>query len=60
MAKGPARVIITLECTECRNSGLPGVHRFNYTKNKRNQQARIEIKRYCPFERKHTIHKETR
>lgn len=46
--------IITLACTECK--------RRNYTsvKNKRNTPARVELKKYCPFERKHTVHRETR
>jgi large subunit ribosomal protein L33 len=60
MAKGPQRVIITMECTTCRNSGIGGVHRFNYMKNKRTHQQRIEFKRYCPYERKHTLFRETR
>ena len=48
------REIITLECTECK--------RRNYmsTKEKRNTPGRIEKKKYCKFDRKHTIHKETK
>lgn len=48
------RVKVTLECTECK--------RRNYmtTKNKNNQRERIEMSKYCRFERKHTLHKETR
>lgn len=48
------RVKVTLECTECK--------RRNYmtTKNKNNQRERIEMNKYCRFERKHTLHKETR
>jgi len=48
------RVKVTLECTDCK--------RRNYmtTKNKSNQRERIEMKKYCRFERKHTLHKETR
>ena len=41
-----ARELIILECTECK--------RRNYT------SERLEKKKYCKFERKHTIHKETR
>jgi large subunit ribosomal protein L33 len=49
-----AREIITLECTECKQR--------NYTtkKEKRNTPGRLELKKYCKFERKHTLHKETR
>lgn len=57
MAKGP-RVIIHLECQTCRNSGVPGVSRYSSTKNKKKTPERLEIKKYCKFERKHTLHKE--
>ncbi|MDH5682331.1 MAG: 50S ribosomal protein L33 [Spirochaetota bacterium] len=56
--KGDNRIIITLECTECRQSGLPHVSRYSTTKNRRNTTARLEIKKYCRHERKHTVHKE--
>lgn len=48
------REIITLECTECK--------RRNYmsTKEKRNTPGRIEKKKFCKFDRKHTVHKETK
>lgn len=52
------RQTIHLECTECRKSGLPGVSRYSTRKNKKNTPARIELRKYCRFERKHTIHKE--
>jgi len=43
---------INLVCTVCK--------RKNYTtmKNKRNDPDRIELKKYCSHERKHTPHKE--
>jgi len=49
-----AREIITLACTECK-------HR-NYTtdKNKRTTPKRLEMNKFCKFERKHTLHRETR
>ena len=48
------RIKVTLECTECK--------RRNYItkKNKINDRERIEMKKYCRFERKHTVHRETR
>jgi large subunit ribosomal protein L33 len=48
------RVIVTLACTECK--------RRNYTteKNKRNNPDRMEIKKYCRWCKRHTVHKETR
>ena len=48
------RVKVTLACEDCK--------RRNYItmKNKTNDRERIEMKKYCRFERKHTLHKETR
>lgn len=45
---------ITLECTSCSQRN------YSTTKNKRKHTGRVEFKKYCPFERKHTVHKETR
>ncbi|HEO65037.1 MAG TPA: 50S ribosomal protein L33 [Spirochaetes bacterium] len=56
--KGGNRVIITLECTECRESGLPHVSRYSSKKNRRNTTGKLELKKYCRYERKHTLHKE--
>ena len=60
MAKAIARVQVILECTECRKSGVPGVSRYVTTKNKRTTTSRLERKKYCRFERKHTLHRETK
>jgi large subunit ribosomal protein L33 len=54
MAKNDKRVKITLECTECK-------HRNYITmKSKINDRERLEMKKYCNHDRKHTTHKETR
>jgi len=45
---------ITLECTECKRRN------YTTTKNKRKHQDRVNYKKYCPWCRKHTVHKETR
>jgi len=58
MAKAPNRINIQLECTSCRKSGVPGVSRYMTTKNRKTTTERLELKKYCPFERKHTVHKE--
>jgi large subunit ribosomal protein L33 len=52
--KSEARVIVSLACTECQER--------NYTteKNKRSDTQRMELKKYCPRERKHTLHRETK
>ena len=49
-----ARVKIALCCSECK--------RKNYTtmKNKKNTPDKMEIKKYCPYDRKHTVHKEVK
>ena len=53
-SKKGAVEIIALQCTECK--------RRNYTtkKNRRNMQGKMELRKYCPFDRKHTVHKETK
>jgi large subunit ribosomal protein L33 len=59
-AKG-ARIIITLECTECRTNiskRSPGVSRYTTTKNRRNTTARLEIKKFCTHCNGHKVHKE--
>lgn len=55
------RIIITLECTECRTNSQkrsPGVSRYTTTKNRRNTPDRLEIKKYCPNCNRHTMHRE--
>ncbi|MBF0205666.1 MAG: 50S ribosomal protein L33 [Oligoflexia bacterium] len=59
MAKGN-RVTVHLQCTTCPTSGLPGVSRYVTTKNKKTTPDRLEMKKYCKFERKHTSHKEVK
>jgi large subunit ribosomal protein L33 len=48
------RDITTLACSDC--------DRRNYTttRNKKKQQNKLEIKKYCRHCRKHTPHKETK
>jgi len=59
VAKKGARIMVTLECTEARKEGKPP-SRYTTTKNKQNNSARPELKKYNPFLRRHTIHKEIR
>ena len=54
-AKGN-RVQVILECTEQKNSGLPGMSRYITTKNRKNTTERLELKKYNPILRKVTIH----
>tara|TARA_B100001750_G_C15461229_1_gene574432 strand:+ start:766 stop:948 length:183 start_codon:yes stop_codon:yes gene_type:complete len=58
MAKKGDRIQVILECTEHKNSGQSGTSRYVSTKNKKNTSGRIELKKYNPILRKHTIHKE--
>ena len=46
--------LIALQCSECK--------RKNYTtqKNRRTMQEKLELSKYCPFDRRHTIHKEAK
>jgi large subunit ribosomal protein L33 len=53
-----ARQQIILECTEQKASGVPGMSRYISTKNRKNTPGRLELKKYNPFLRKVTIHKE--
>lgn len=56
--KSLARQVIHLECTEQRGSGVPGVSRYTTTKNKKNSPKRLELRKYNPYLRRHTIHRE--
>ena len=62
MAKNKStRILITLECTECRlslNKRSAGVTRYTSQKNRRNNPERIVLKKYCRHCNKHTINKE--
>ncbi|MBO7597476.1 MAG: 50S ribosomal protein L33 [Bacteroidales bacterium] len=58
MAKNKNRVQVILECTEQRESGVPGISRYITTKNKKNTPARLELKKYNPYLKKYTIHRE--
>ena len=42
MAKKADRIIMTLACTECKERN------YTSTKNKRNDAARMELKKFCP------------
>jgi len=48
------RDIITLACNECKQRN------YTTTKNRRTHPDRVEYKKFCPFCRKHTPHREVR
>ena len=56
-AKGN-RVQVILECTEHKNSGMPGTSRYVTTKNRKNTPERLELMKYNPILKKMTLHKE--
>ena len=48
------RVNILLACTECKRRNYATV------KIKKNTTGRVELKKFCPWCRTHTVHRETR
>jgi large subunit ribosomal protein L33 len=52
------RIQVILECTEHKESGLPGMSRYITTKNKKNTPDRLERRKYNPVLKKITVHKE--
>ena len=58
MAKKGNRVQVILECTEHKESGLPGMSRYITTKNKKNTTERLELKKFNPVLKRNTSHKE--
>jgi large subunit ribosomal protein L33 len=45
---------IILECTVCKQRN------YLSTRDKRKTPEKIEVKKYCKFDRKHTMHKESK
>ena len=45
---------ITLACVDCKDRN------YITKKNRRNDPDRLEMKKFCPTERKRTLHRETR
>jgi large subunit ribosomal protein L33 len=54
VAKTGVREKITLACTECKRRN------YESTKSKRNTPDRVELKKYCRWCGRHTVHRETR
>mgnify|MGYP001123976682 CR=1 FL=1 len=48
------REIVTLACEECKRRN------YTTTKNKKTKTDRLELKKYCRFCQRHTVHKEIR
>ena len=54
MAKNENRSYVSLKCTECNEIN------YRVEKNKVNTPGRMEINKFCPRCRKHTVHKESK
>ncbi len=52
------RLQIILECTEHKNSGMPGTSRYITQKNRKNTPDRLELMKYNPILKKKTLHRE--
>jgi large subunit ribosomal protein L33 len=46
------REIVTLKCSSC------GERNYTTMKNRRTTTEKLELNKYCPKERSHTLHKE--
>lgn len=51
------RETITIECTEARKEGK-SPSRYTTTRNKKLQTEKLEIRKYNPALRRHTLHRE--
>lgn len=54
MAKKGNRVKITLACNDCKTRN------YDSKKNTKNTTEKIELTKYCPVCKKHTVHKEAK
>ncbi|MCF8219893.1 MAG: 50S ribosomal protein L33 [Crocinitomicaceae bacterium] len=52
------RIQVILQCTEHKETGLPGMSRYITTKNRKNTPDRMELKKFNPVLKRYTVHKE--
>ena len=52
------RIQVILECTEHKESGMPGTSRYITTKIRKNTPERMELRKYNPILRRVTLHRE--
>lgn len=52
MAKSDKREVVHLACEICK--------RRNYSTIKQRKTAKLELKKYCKWDKKHTLHKQTK
>ena len=53
-AKKERRVQAILACTECKSRN------YYTSRNRTNTPGKLELKKYCKFDRKHTVHREVK
>lgn len=51
---GDVRIVVNLACEECKRKN------YTTTKNKRNTPNRLELNKYCKWDKKVTLHKEAK
>ncbi|MFC2058421.1 50S ribosomal protein L33 [Chloroflexota bacterium] len=52
--KAENRIVINLACTQCKE------RTYTTTKNKKNDSGRLELNKFCPRCRSHTLHRESK
>jgi len=52
--KSAVRTIVDMNCTECK------AYTYHTEKNRRNSPDRVELKKFCPVDRKVTLFREKR
>ena len=52
------RIQVIMECTEHKESGMPGTSRYVTVKNRKNTPERLELKKYNSNLKKVTVHRE--
>ena len=53
-----ARRFVALECTECKANSKVSHENYFVQKNTKTTTDRLELNKYCPVCKKHTVHKE--
>ena len=48
------REIITLQCTDCKRRN------YTTTKNRKTSTEKLELKKFCRFDRRRTVHREAK
>ncbi len=48
------REIVSLQCGECKRKN------YTTTKNKKKTTEKLELKKFCRFDRRHTVHREVK